>query len=172
MRVCVYAAASDKIEKKYITTVERIGEELANNGYSLIYGGGSTGLMGAVARGFRKGNGEVIGVTPIFMDKNEPVFEDCTDIIRTADMPERKKIMEAGCDLFVILPGGIGTFDEFFQVLTLRELDRHNKHIVIYNIDGYYTKLLECLEDCISKGFVKPKVREYYEVIDINTLGN
>lgn len=169
MRVCIYASASDKIAEKYITTVELLGESLAKKGYSLIYGGGGSGLMGAAARGFRKGGGEVIGVVPTFMDKFEPIFDDCTEVIRTDDMAERKKIMEDGCDEFIIVPGGIGTFDEFFQALTLRELERHNKHIVIYNIDGYYTKLLEYLEDCIKNGFVKEKVLEFYEVVNINT---
>lgn len=169
MRVCIYASASDKIAEKYITAVEELGESLAKEGHSLIYGGGGSGLMGAAARGFRKGNGEVIGVVPTFMDKFEPIFDDCTEVIRTESMSERKKIMEDGCDEFIIVPGGIGTFDEFFQVLTLRELERHNKHIVIYNIDGYYTKLLEYLEECIKNGFVKEKVLEFYEVININT---
>lgn len=169
MRVCIYASASDKIAEKYITTVEALGESLAKKGYSLIYGGGGSGLMGAAARGFRKGGGEVIGVVPTFMDKFEPIFDDCTEVIRTDSMAERKRIMEDGCDEFIIVPGGIGTFDEFFQVLTLRELERHNKHIVIYNIDGYYTKLLEYLEDCIRDGFIKEKVLEFYEVININT---
>lgn len=169
MRVCIYASASDKIDEKYVKAVEKLGEELAKNGHSLIYGGSSSGLMGAAARGFRKYGGEIIGVAPKFIDKFEPIFEDCTKIIMTEDMAERKKIMEEGCDQFIIVPGGVGTFDELFQVLTLKDLGRLDKHIKIYNIDGYYTKLLEYIEDCIEKGFIRSKVHEYYEVIDVDT---
>jgi len=169
MRVCIYAAASDNIDKKYVTAVEKLSEDLAKSGHSLIYGGGASGLMGAAARGFRKGNGEVIGVAPKFMDKFEPIFEDCTEIIRTETMAERKKIMEDGCDAFIIVPGGIGTLDEFFQVLTLRELERHNKDIIIYNIDDFYTKLVDYIEDGIERGFIRPSVREYYRVVNIST---
>lgn len=170
MRVCIYAGASNKIEQKYILFVEKLGENLAEKGCSLVYGGGGSGLMGAAARGFRKGGAEVIGVIPTFMDKFEPVFEDCTEIIRTADMSERKNVMEEKADMFMIVPGGIGTFDELFQILTLKELERHDKRIVIYNIDGYYTKLLECLEDFVKKGFVRESIHKYFEVVNVNTL--
>ena len=169
MTICIYAAASDRIEKKYIDAVERLGEKLAKQGHSLIYGGGGSGLMGAAARGFRKGDGEVIGVVPKFMHEFEPIFEDCTKIIETDDMAERKTIMEDGCDAFLIVPGGIGTFDELFQCLTLKELGRHNKHIVLYNVDGYFTKLLEYMDDCIEKGFIREKVRGLFEVVCVNS---
>lgn len=169
MRLCIYASASDRIDKKYMDAVEKLGEKLAGEGHSLIYGGGGCGLMGAAARGFRKGNGEVIGVVPKFMYEFEPIFDGCTQIIETEDMADRKEIMENGCDAFIIVPGGIGTFDEFFQALTLRELKRHDKNIIIYNIDGYFTKLLEYMDDCIEKGFIKPFVKDFYSVIDMTT---
>lgn len=164
MKICIYAAASDKIEGKYIQSVELLGEKLAKEGHSLIYGAGGTGLMGAAARGFRKGNGEVIGVAPKFMHEIEPLFKDCTQFIETEDMADRKEIMENGCDAFVIVPGGIGTFDEFFQTLTLKELGQHNKPIVVFNFDNYYTKLLSYMDDCIVKGFIKPRVRALFAV--------
>ena len=169
MRLCIYASASNRIDKKYINAVEALGEKLAKEGHSLIYGGGSGGLMGAAARGFRKGNGDVIGVVPRFMHEFETAFEDCTQTIETEDMAERKEIMENGCDAFIIVPGGVGTFDEFFQALTLRDLKRHDKDIIIYNIDEYFTKLLEYMDDCIEKGFIRPAVKDFYSVIDIKT---
>ena len=169
MTICIYAAASDRIEKKYVDAVERLGEKLANQGHSLIYGGGGTGLMGAAARGIRRGNGEVISVVPKFMYEFEPIFEDHTKLIETEDMAERKLIMEEGCDAFIIVPGGIGTFDEFFQCLTLKELGRHNKPIVLYNVDNYFTKLLEYMDDCIEKGFIREKVRGMFEVVFVNS---
>ena len=84
-------------------------------------------------------------------------------------MADRKEIMEDGCDQFIIVPGGIGTFDEFFQALTLRELKQHDKHITIYNIDGYFDKLLDYMNDCIEKGFIKAFVRDFYTVVDVSS---
>lgn len=169
MRLCIYASASDRIDKKYMTAVENLCERLAKEGHSLIYGGGGCGLMGAAARGFRRGNGDVVGVVPKFMHEFEPVFEDCTELIETEDMADRKEIMENGCDAFIIVPGGVGTFDEFFQALTLRDLEQHSKHITIYNIDGYYDKLIEYIDDCIEKKFIKEKVRDFYTVVNLTT---
>lgn len=170
MKICIYAAASDQIESKYIRAVENLGEQLAKEGHSLIYGGGATGLMGAAARGFRRGGGEVIGVIPTFMFDIEPTFHDCTQIIETEDMADRKEIMENECDEFIIVPGGAGTLDEFFQVVTLRDLNRHCKPIVLYNIDGYFTKLVEFMHEAVKKGFINEKViTEYVKVVDITT---
>ena len=149
MTVCIYAAASNRIAQEYIEECERLGEELAKYRFSLIYGAGSTGLMGAVARGFRKQNGEVIGVTPKFIHVMEPVFDDCTKIIHTETMAERKEIMENNASCFIIAPGGVGTLDEFFQIVTLTDLCRKDKPIIVFNINGYYTKLLNYLYECI-----------------------
>ena len=168
MRLCIYASASDRIDTKYMVAVENLGEKLAKEGHSLIYGGGGCGLMGAAARGFRRGGGEVIGVVPKFMHEFEPAFDDCTELIETEDMADRKEIMENGCDAFIIVPGGIGTFDEFFQALTLRDLQQHNKHITVYNIDHYFDGLLNYIDSCIEKGFIRECVRSFYTVVDID----
>lgn len=164
MLVCIYAAASDNIDSKYIKDVEYLGKELAKDGNTLIYGAGSTGLMGAAARGFRAEDGIVIGVTPKFMKDIEPIFEDCT-LIYTDTMAERKKIMETETDAFLIAPGGVGTMDEFFQCVTLKDLGQLNKPIIIYNPDNYYTKMIEFLDDCIEKGFIKERVRDFCDVV-------
>ena len=166
MTVCIYAAASNKIAKEYIEECERLGEELAKYRFSLIYGAGSTGLMGAVARGFRKQNGEVIGVTPKFIHVMEPVFEDCTKIINTETMAERKEIMENNASCFIIAPGGVGTLDEFFQIVTLTDLGRKDKPIIVFNINGYYTKLLNYLYDCADAGFINVNVLDKIYVAD------
>jgi uncharacterized protein (TIGR00730 family) len=164
MNICIYAAASDNINSKYIKNVEHLGKELAKDGNGLIYGAGGTGLMGAAARGFREGNGQVIGVTPAFMQEIEPIFNDCTKVIITDTMAERKEVMENGADAFLIVPGGIGTFDEFFQCITLKELGQLDKPIIIYNCENYYTKLLEYMNDCMEKGFIREGVDNFYKV--------
>ena len=136
MKITVYGAASDRIDRIYIDRVEELGEELAHRGHTMVFGAGSTGLMGAAARGVARGGGKIIGVTPRFMHTLEPVSDLCTERIETETMSDRKDMMESLADAFVIVPGGIGTFDEFFQILTLRVLGRHNKPIILYAEKG------------------------------------
>ncbi len=140
--ICLYGAASDRISDDYRDDVFALGAEMGKRGHKMIYGAGATGLMGAAARGMDSVGGHVIGVTPHFMHELEPVY-DCTELINTETMAERKNIMEKYGEAFVIVPGGIGTFDEFFQVLTLKELGRLGKKpIVLFNVDGYYNPWL------------------------------
>ena len=166
MTACVYAAASNKIAKRYIQICEELGEEIAKHRMKLIYGAGSGGLMGAVARGVRRQNGEVIGVTPKFIHEFEPLFPDCTELIETETMADRKEIMENKADFFIIAPGGVGTLDEFFQIVTLTDVGRHNKPIIVFNIDGYYTKLLNYLYESSDLGFINVNVLDKIYVAD------
>ncbi len=155
--VCMYGAASDNIDDLYIRQVYGLGRGIALRGWKLIYGGGASGLMGAVARGVKDGGGFVIGVVPTWMDQREPIFASDT-VIKTDNMADRKKIMEDNADAFIICPGGIGTFDEFFQTLTLKDLNRHRKPIILYNIDDYYTELVDFINNCTTKGFIRDYV--------------
>lgn len=175
MKICMYGAASEKINDNYKKQAELLGEEIARKGHSLVYGAGATGLMGACARGVRKGGGEIIGVTPRFMHNIEDVYEHCTQLINTETMAERKTIMEDNADAFVIVPGGIGTYDEFFQVLTLKQLKRHNKPIVIFNINGYYDYIPNVIGSGIVKGFISPVVADMFSICEtyedvVNTI--
>ncbi len=122
MKICIFGAASAHIDDNYIKAVERLGKSLALRGHSLVFGAGGTGLMGAAARGFKRGGGFVHGVIPEFFreEKVELIYEDCDKITYTETMAERKFIMEDEADAFIITPGGIGTFEEFFEVLTLK----------------------------------------------------
>ena len=164
--ICVYGAASDRIQKDFIETTEALGRLIAQHHHSIIYGAGASGLMGAVARGMVSAGGHVIGVTPHFMHKFEPVFE-CSEIIDTTTMAERKSIMESHADAFIVVPGGIGTFDEFFQILTLKELGQlGNKPIVLFNIDGYYNELQAMMEASNRKGFFRETVMDLYRVAE------
>ena len=166
MTVCVFAGASNKIGTEYVLECERLGFELAQMKIKLIYGAGSGGLMGATARGFRSANGEVIGVTPKFIHVMEPVFDDCTEIIETETMAQRKEIMESKADAFIIAPGGVGTFDEFFQVVTLTDLNRFDKPIVLFNMNNYYKTLMLYLYECAIKGFININVLDKIYVAD------
>ena len=154
MRVCVYGAASNDINPKYLTEGELLGSNLAKKGISVVYGGGASGLMGAVARGAYKEKGELIAVVPSFFNVDGVLFEHNTEIIFTETMRTRKQKMEELSDAFIITPGGIGTFDEFFEILTLRSLGRHNKPILILNTLGYYDSLISMIECGKKEGFI------------------
>lgn len=164
MTICVYGAASNKIDPVFITETEKLGEEIARRHHQIIYGGGASGVMGACARGAARESGTVIGVVPNFMDEFEIINNNCTEIIRTETMSERKDVMEDHADAFIIAPGGIGTFDEFFQILTLAELGRKNAPIVIYNTDGYYDDMIVFMKKCTEKGFIRERALSLFRV--------
>ncbi len=165
MNVCVYGASSSAIDKVYIEAVEELGEVIAERGHAVVFGGGASGSMGAAARGARRRDGAVIGIAPTFFNVDGVLFPDCTEFISPETMRERKKLLEEKSDGFVITPGGIGTYDEFFEILTLKQLGRHNKPIVIYNVDGYYNPMLAMLADAMEKSFVMESVGELYAVL-------
>ena len=155
MKICVYGAASNTIAPAYIACVERIGEHLAKRGHGLIFGGGASGLMGAAARGFTKGGGDIVGIAPSFFNVDGILYSACTELIRTETMRERKALMEEKADAFLVVPGGIGTYEELFETLTLKQLGRHNKPIAIWNLDGYFTPLLDLLKHTVAEGFLR-----------------
>lgn len=138
---------------------------LAEKGHTLVFGAGKYGVMGAVARGLRRKGGAAIGVIPTFFNESEVTFTDC-ELVYTETMRERKQIMEDRSDAFVIMPGGIGTFEEFFEILTLKQLRRHTKPIIIYNVNGYYDSLLNLIDTAISESFMSEKCRSLYFVTD------
>lgn len=160
MNICLYGAASDNIAKEYISLVESLGREMAKRGHGLVYGGGAGGLMGAAARGVRKENGKVIGIAPSFFNVDGILFEDCTEFIYTETMRERKALMELKADAFVAVPGGIGTFDELFEIMSLRQLSQHTKPIAIFNVNGYYDDIKNMLEKAVNEGFVTEKCKK------------
>lgn len=173
MRICVYGAASPTIDKIYIDTVEEMGREMVARGHSLVFGGGGNGLMGAAARGVRDAGGYIFGVIPKFFDeeKVEAICDFCDELVQPDTMRERKQIMEDNADAFIVVPGGIGTFEEFFEILTLKQLCRHNKPIAIYNINGYYNEINYAMEQAIKKSFIRDNCRElYFMTDDLNEL--
>lgn len=164
MNICVFGAASSVIDDMYIKAIEEMGECLAKKGHALVFGAGGQGLMGAAARGFKKGNGKITGVIPHFFKEAdiELIYNECDDLIFTDTMRERKAKMEDEADAFVIVPGGIGTFEEFFEVLTLKQLGRHNKPIVIYSVNDYYRSLEATLDNSVEEKFIYETVKDLY----------
>lgn len=164
MNICVFGAASNEIDNSYIAAVEALGEKMAKRGHTLVFGAGGHGLMGAAARGVHRCGGKIYGVIPsFFRDENiEEIFDKCDELIYTETMAQRKTKMEDLADAFIIVPGGMGTFEEFFEVLTLKQLGRHSKPIAIYDINGYYKKLEEFLEVSMKEKFIKDNCRLLY----------
>ena len=168
MLICVFGGASKKIDKKYIEEGYELSFELAKRGHDLIYGGGSEGLMGASARGFKDGGGKIHGVVPqFFLDgKMESLYDKCDKFTVTKDMTERKNLMEDECDAFIVTPGGIGTYDELFEILTLKQLGRHDKAIAILNTNGYYDWLIKMMEESMEKGFINKQCNTLLKYFD------
>ncbi|MBO7150955.1 MAG: TIGR00730 family Rossman fold protein [Clostridia bacterium] len=166
MNITLYGAASDRIDHVYIKSVEKLGAAIAKEGHTLVFGGGATGLMGAAARGVHKEGGRIVGIVPRFMEDFEPVFPHCTELVYTDTMAQRKDEMEERADAFLIVPGGVGTFDEFFQILTLKTLKRHQKPIILYNIHAFWDNMLAVLGTDIFKRFISTSIFESFSVCE------
>ena len=168
MRICVYGAASPTIDPEYIRQTEILGEEMAKRGHSLVFGGGANGLMGAAARGVKKGGGSILGVIPKFFENEtiEAIYDKCDELLTPDTMRERKQLMEDNSDAFIITPGGIGTYEEFFEILTLKQLCLHNKPIAIFNIMGYYDGLNEVMNQAMQKNFIRENCSTLFRITD------
>ena len=168
MKICLFGSASAHIDGIYIKAVEELGEKLAKRGHSLVFGAGATGLMGAAARGFKRGGGFIHGVIPeFFCEENvELIYRGCSKITYTKSMAERKTVMEDDAEAFIIAPGGVGTFEEFFEVLTLKQLGRHKKAMVIFNIDNYYDDLEKFMQKVNERKFMNFKCGELYSLFN------
>lgn len=164
MIICVFGASGTDIDKKYVSETEELGFRLAKKGHGLIFGGGRNGLMGAAARGFTRGGGHITGVAPEFFNIPGVLYEKCDEFVYPDSMRDRKKYMEDNADAFIVAPGGIGTYEEFLEVLTLKQLARMSKPIVLFNVNGYFNKLNELIEDNVKTGFVRAQTLELYKV--------
>lgn len=164
MNICVFGASSNDIDKKYTEAGEALGRAMAAKGHRLVFGGGQTGLMGAVSRGVAAGGGHITGVAPKFFDMPGILRENCDEFIFTETMRERKDIMENMSDAFIMTPGGIGTMEEFFEIYTLKQLKRHAKPIGILNVDGYYNELIHMLNCTVEKGFMAAECMQLFAV--------
>ena len=153
--IAVYCSSSDVIHQDYFKAATQLGHQMASKGFDLVYGGGSVGLMGQVARSLKSHNGKTIGVVPKALNIENVVNDIDDELIITDGMRERKAIMDERAGAFIGLPGGFGTLEEMFEVLTLKQLGYHNKPIVFLNIRGYYNKLIEMFEHVYEEQFAK-----------------
>ena len=162
--LCVYCASSDRLDPKYYAAATELGREMVARGWGLVYGGGKTGLMGAVARAVKAGGGHVIGVIPEFMKVRELAYDEADELVTVVTLRERKLLMETRADAFVTLPGGFGTLEEIMEILTLRQLNVVRKPCVFFNQDGFYDDLLRLFDRMLRDKFFKPSNLQLFRV--------
>ena len=164
--VCVFCGAQNAVPKEHLEMARQLGRDLAKGGKQLVYGGGDCGLMGAVANGTLEAGGPAIGVFPRSLGRIEVEHRGLTQMHMVDTMHERKQIMYDNADVFVILPGGFGTLDEMFEVITWRQIKIHEKQVVIFNHNGYWDHLVGLMDHIISTGFAKELNRTFYTVVN------
>lgn len=164
--ICVYCGSGPGTDPRFVKAAHAFGAILAENDIGLVYGGGSVGLMGAVAASTLARGGRVTGIIPEFLTNRERPFSDAQELIVTRDMHERKRIMFERSDAFVALPGGIGTLEELVEQLTWAQLGRHAKPVAIANVGGFWDPLRVLLDHMKDEGFIRPGLQVKYSIID------
>jgi uncharacterized protein (TIGR00730 family) len=165
-RVCVFCGSSPGVRPEYLTEAETLGRLLGEAGLGLVYGGAQVGLMGALADAALAHGSEVIGVIPQALAGVEVAHQNLSRLVLVETMHERKALMAQEADAFVALPGGFGTLDEFFEILTWAQLGIHTKPCLLVNTTGYYDQLLSFLGIATDQGFLKEKNRALIHVAD------
>ena len=166
MNVCVFCASSNRVDTRFFAAARQLGRRLAERGDVLIYGGGMIGLMGEAARAVHAGGGRVVGVIPERLRIKEVAYEEADELIVTADMRERKAVLEQRSDAFLILPGGFGTLEELAEILTHQHLGYHDKPIAFLNVAGFYDPLLTLFEHFYATHTARATLRDTYFVTD------
>ncbi len=164
--MCVYCGSGTGKNPAYVKAAEVLGRNMAAEGISLVYGGGSLGLMGEVARSVLKHKGRVTGIIPQFLSEKERMLRDVQELIVTEDMHQRKRLMFERSDAFVALPGGIGTLEELVEQLTWSQLGRHMKPIILANIDGFWQPLLSLLSHMRGEAFIRAGLEVRFVTVD------
>lgn len=162
--VCLYGASSERIDPVYFEQAARLGRLLAEAGIALVYGAGKVGVMGAASRAARQSGGRTIGVIPEWLCREDLLDREADELVVTPGLRERKQAMEDRADAFVALPGGYGTLEELLEIVTLRQLGRHRKPIVILNTAGFFDPLLEMFERLRTARFAPVESTGYYRV--------
>lgn len=164
--VCVFCGSKNGGNPQWRRTAERLGRLMAQRGIRLIYGGGRIGLMGVLADAMLAAGGRVTGVIPEFLVKLEVGNGNVTELVIVDSMHERKRRMFELSDAFVVLPGGLGTLDETFEIITWKQLRQHSKPVVIINAGGYWSPFKALIDAIIAGGFAHPAVAELFTMVD------
>ncbi len=164
LSICVYCGSSFGTDPAFRMAAEGLGTAIGKAGFRLVYGGGAVGLMGVVAEATLKAGGTVLGIIPQFLVDREVMLPNVTELVITADMHERKRLMFEAADAFVALPGGIGTLEELVEQLTWAQLGRHSKPVVLADVDGFWAPLIDMLQHMRELGFIRPDSEVAYLV--------
>ena len=164
--ICVFCGSSYGRDPRFRDAARDVGAGIAKAGWSLVFGGGGNGLMGDVAKAAQEGGALVQGIIPAFLQALEPPISEEEKLIVTPHIQERKALMLGMADAFLVLPGGLGTFDEFFEVCTEAQLGVHRKPIVVVNVDGYFNALDSMLRAIVERGFAKEMIFDLYHLAE------
>lgn len=164
--VCVYCGSSAKADDVFKQAAARLGQLIAEAGMGVVFGGGHVGLMGIVADSTLEHGGPVTGIIPSHIADKEVAHKNLTELHVVETMHERKQMMVDRADAFVIMPGGLGTMDEFFEIFTWWQLGLHDKPIMVVNVDGYWDALLALVDNIVAHKFARPEDRAHIIVID------
>ena len=165
-KICVFGSSSSAIDQSYFDAAAELGRLIAENGWKLVFGAGDMGVMGHTARGVQAAGGKMTGVIPEFMNIPGIPFEACDEMIIKETMRERKQVMEDLSDAFIVAAGGFGTFEELCEVVTLKQLLRHNKPIIILNTNRFFDELIAMFEKAVEQRFAKKESLTVYTVVD------
>jgi uncharacterized protein (TIGR00730 family) len=163
-RICVFCGSSEGRDPRYRDAARDLGRRLVSSGHALVYGGGAVGLMGILAGAVLQGGGEAIGVIPEILASREVVHTGVKDLRVVTSMHARKALMYELADAFIILPGGLGTLDELFEVMTWTQLGLHSKPIGLLNVASYFSPLLEMIDRAVEGGFIPQESRAFLTV--------
>ena len=154
MKICIFGASSSRLDPVYYHEAEAMGRLLAEAGHTVVFGGGADGLMGACARGAKAAGGKIVGIAPRMFNEPGILLPECDELILTDSMAARKETMFSESEAFLALPGGIGTMDEFFEAITLRQIGLLRGQLVLLNTRDFYTPLVAYLEQMAEQGFM------------------
>jgi uncharacterized protein (TIGR00730 family) len=166
MQVCVYCASSAQIHPDYFSATEALSKSFVEHGFSVVFGGGSSGLMGKLADAVLEAGGNIKGIMPQFMNEVEWGHRGVSDFVYTQTMHERKAKFLEGTDALVALPGGSGTFEELFEAITLKKLGQFTKPIVILNTRGYFEPFRQLMQRAVEENFVAEDHQEIWKIVD------
>lgn len=158
-RICVFCGSNSGIDPIYLATAEKVGKFLAHNNIELVFGGGRVGLMGKIADTVMENGGKVIGIIPQALSEREVAHQGLTELHIVGSMHERKAMMADLADGFIALPGGVGTFEEFCEIVTWAQLGIHNKPCALMNVGGFYDSFIAMFDHSMNQGFIRPQHR-------------
>ena len=166
MKICVFCSANEQIDSEFFTLTEELGKWAAENGHSIVYGGVNQGLMECVAKASKEAGGRMIGVVPMIVEKSGRISDYVDVEIPCDNLSDRKQLMMDQSDVFIALPGGIGTLDEVFTVAASATIGYHQKLVILYNMKGFWDSLIALLDDLQTKGMIRGDWRQYIKTAD------